>query len=252
MAEPYPYNVNRFESAEIESVGLDAEPDVFARRIDISVDRIRNQGLRMIWLEIPVGKSGLIAPAVEAGFRVHHARAEYVMLVMPLKEGVHVPDYATHYIGIGGVVVDAERRVLTVAERAYHQEGQPPRYKLPGGALQAGEDLVEAVQREIREETGVETAFEALVCFRHWHGYRYGKSDIYFVSRLRPLSRDITIQDDEIAECHWMPVEDYLALEQVHAFNKRIVRAALEHAGLTVQEMEGYGRGGRKLELFFP
>ena len=54
------------------------------------------------------------------------------------------------------------------------------------------------------EETGVRAEFESIACFRHWHGYRYGKSDIYFVGRLRPLSREITMQADEIQECLWL------------------------------------------------
>ena len=36
--------------------------------------------------------------------------------------------------------------------------------------------------------------------FRHWHGYRYGKSDIYFVCRLAPLSEELTMQTEELEE----------------------------------------------------
>ena len=35
---------------------------------------------------------------------------------------------------------------------------------------------------------------------RHWHGYRYGKSDIYFVCRLSALSEEVTMQAEEIEE----------------------------------------------------
>ena len=64
--------------------------------------------------------------------------------------------------------------------------------------------------REVLEETGVRTRFEAVVCLRHWHGYRYGKSDIYFVCRLSPLSREITMQEEELEAALWMPVDEYL------------------------------------------
>jgi hypothetical protein len=38
-----------------------------------------------------------------------------------------------------------------------------------------------------------------------------------------------------------MPVEDFLADPDVHAFNKRIVRAALDSPGLSRESIEGYG-----------
>ena len=103
--------------------------------------------------------------------------------------------------------------------------------KLPGGALRQGEHLIEAVEREVLEETGVHSRFESVVCFRHWHGYRYGKSDIYFVCRLRPLSSEITMQTEEIQECLWMPVGEFLEEETVSEFNKWIVRAGVASPG---------------------
>jgi 8-oxo-dGTP pyrophosphatase MutT (NUDIX family) len=124
-------------------------------------------------------------------------------------------------------------------------------YKLPGGALHPGEHIAAAVTREIREETGVETRFRSLVCFRHWHGYRDGKSDIYFVCRLDPLSRVLTRQDNEIEECRWMPVDEYLAHAEVSVFNKRVVRAALAGDRIVPEEIQGYGKPETH-ELFMP
>src|SRR5690606_3976311 len=131
----------------------------------------------------------------------------------------------------GGVVINARQELLVVSER-HRRDQSRPYYKLPGGALHPGEHLAEAVVREVFEETGVRARFESLVCFRHWHGYRYGKSDIYFICRLSPLSEEIAIQPDEIEESLWMPVQSYLDSEYVSIFNKQIVRAALESPGV--------------------
>ena len=111
--------------------------------------------------------------------------------------------------------------------------------------------MADAVVREVLEETGVQTRFDALVCFRHWHGYRYGKSDIYFVCRLSPLSREITMQAEEIEECIWMPSEQFLASEDVSTFNKSIVRAALESPGIVSAWIEGVGDPETR-EFFMP
>ena len=114
-----------------------------------------------------------------------------------------------------------------------------------------GEHLAEGIVREVLEETGIQSKFEALACFRHWHGYRYGKSDIYFVCRLSPLSYDITRQEEEIAECLWMPVDDFLEDPQIGNFNKSIVKAALDHRGISPGDIEGYG-DPKRFEFFLP
>jgi 8-oxo-dGTP pyrophosphatase MutT (NUDIX family) len=147
------------------------------------------------------------------------------------------------------VVINGRDELLVVCER--HRRTSQPYYKLPGGALQPGEHLVDAVLREVLEETGVEVQFDALVCFRHWHGYRYGKSDIYFVCRLSPLSQDVTMQAEEIEECFWMPLAEYFDSDLVSVFNKRIVRAALASPGIKPEWIDGYADPTR-YEFFMP
>jgi 8-oxo-dGTP pyrophosphatase MutT (NUDIX family) len=191
----------------------------------------------------------LIPVAVEAGFIFHHSEENHLMLTCRLVEGAFIPGHATHYIGAGGVVLNARDELLVVCER--HRRTKQPYYKLPGGALHAGEHLVDGVIREVLEETGIQTTFESLVCFRHWHGYRYGKSDIYFVCRLAPLSEEVTRQVEEIEECLWMPVEEYFAHDLVSPFNKRIVRAALNSKGVAPEEVDGYADPAR-YEIFMP
>ncbi len=143
------------------------------------------------------------------------------------------------------------RRELLVVNELHRRDLSRPYYKLPGGALQPGEHLVNAVTREVLEETGVRARFESLVCFRHWHGYRWKKSDIYFICRLSPLSEEITIQADEIEESKWMPVDEYLASEYVGIFNKRVVMAALESPGVAPELIDGYG-DEVNYEIFMP
>jgi 8-oxo-dGTP pyrophosphatase MutT (NUDIX family) len=167
-----------------------------------------------------------------------------------LVDGAYFPPYASHYVGAGGVVINEDRELLVVSER-YRRRGRGPSYKLPGGALLPGEHVVHGVSREILEETGVKTRFESLVCFRHWHGYRFGKSDIYFVCRLSPLTTEVAKQAEEIEECLWMPVDEYLEADKVSPFNKSIVRAALTSPGIVPTPMDGYDDEER-FEFFGP
>ena len=243
------HSVNNFNGVTIDPTALPTDPAEFRARLDVSLAQWRADGRQVVWMEAPIDRAALIPQAVDAGFTFHHTQDTYLMLTLRLVEGALIPYYATHYIGAGGVVINSRQEVLVVCER--FRRGNRPYYKLPGGALHPGEHLVDGVIREVREETGVEAKFEALACFRHWHGYRYGKSDMYFVCRLSPLSEKIVMDDYEIEECKWMPVAEYLESELVGLFNRRIVRAALNTPGIPSVWVEGYSNPATH-EFFFP
>ena len=245
-------STNTFRGVMVDPASLPPSAATFDRQLEASLEAWTTQGNQVVWLEIPIDRSELITIAVAAGFVFHHSGEDYLMTTRQLAPGAFVPPYASHYTGAGGVVINDCRELLVVWEKA-HRRSRRRYYKLPGGALKHGEHLVQGVIREVEEETGVRVLFESLVCFRHWHGYRYGKSDIYFVCRLSPLSQEIRIQEDEIEECLWMPVDDYLASEHVGVFNRRIVQAALDGEGPLVPTwIDGYQTEPARREIFMP
>jgi 8-oxo-dGTP pyrophosphatase MutT (NUDIX family) len=248
--EVFDHTTNQFGGIIINPAGLPESPAAFVEQMRFSLPIWLEDGNKLVWLETPIEQAALIPLAVEMGFIFHHSTESYLMLVLRLQPNAFIPAYSTHYVGIGGVVLNTKRELLVVVEK-YHRVSRPGFYKLPGGALTQGEHLVDAAVREVFEETGVRTRFEALVCLRHWHGYRYGKSDIYFVARLAPLSEEILQDQTEIEECRWMPVDEYLNHETVHSFNKAIVRAALVSPGLEPAWIEGYD-DPKVREFFMP
>ena len=237
--------INPLNGVGVSPDALPDDPQEFRRRLGNSLEAWKSEELLVVWLEIPIAKSALVPMAVEAGFSYHHAGDDYLLLTHRLVEGAHIPPFASHYIGAGGVVLNEDRELLVVREK-YGVGGRTPSLKLPGGALRAGEHLGDAVVREVLEETGVKTSFEAVVCFRHWHGYRYGKSDIYFVCRLQALSRKITMQAEELQECLWMPVEEFLSAESVSEFNKWLVKAGLDTPGMVLTSVDGFPDSGER------
>lgn len=62
-------------------------------------------------------------------------------------------------IGVGAVVIDGGK-VLLVRRGHEPQKGE---WSLPGGALELGERMAEGVEREVREETGLEVDALAVV-----------------------------------------------------------------------------------------
>ena len=249
---------NGFGGVVVGPESLTDNPVEFSKQLAHSLSFWNSEGYKVVWLEIPIGKAALIPVAVEAGFSFHHSGhhsggdpqpgGDYLLLTCQLVNGAHIPPYASHYIGAGGVVLNDQKELLVVREK-YGFGGRPPTLKLPGGALRSGEHLADAVVREVLEETGVQTCFEAVVCFRHWHGYRYRKSDIYFVCRLRSLSTEISMQEEEIQECLWMPVDEFLESDSISPFNQWIVRAGLEHSGMVLTSVTGFP-GDEEREFF--
>lgn len=73
----------------------------------------------------------------------------------------------------------------------------------------SGEDIVDAVQREVQEETNIRTEFVSVISFRHTLKSNFGCSDIYFVVELKPLNFDIKKEDEEIEASQWMDVSKF-------------------------------------------
>ena len=221
---------------------LPADAARFGERLAASLAAWRGEERRLVWLQIPQAAAALVPVAAGAGFSFHHAEPGMVMMTLPLQADAYIPHYATHNVGGGGVVMDAERRLLVVNER-FRRDRSKPYYKLPGGSLDPQEDLAQAVEREVAEETGIRAEFQGVVCVRHRHQFRFGRSDFYIVCRLRPLTSALQRDPREIEECRWMPVDEYLTSPFVGLFNRTVVRHALQGpalAPLTIEQPQDY------------
>ncbi|RLI15252.1 MAG: hypothetical protein DRO43_01740 [Candidatus Hecatellales archaeon] len=62
-------------------------------------------------------------------------------------------------VGVGGLVIDKDK--LLLIKRAY--EPSSGLWSIPGGLLEVGEELEEAVAREIEEETGIKVEVKELL-----------------------------------------------------------------------------------------
>eukprot|EP01097_Dermamoeba_algensis_P006904 TRINITY_DN430_c0_g1_i2.p1 TRINITY_DN430_c0_g1~~TRINITY_DN430_c0_g1_i2.p1 ORF type:complete len:179 (-),score=38.28 TRINITY_DN430_c0_g1_i2:49-585(-) len=136
-----------------------------------------------------------------------------------------LPNFASTFLGVGGFVVNDKNEVLMVKEKNGPIKNI---WKLPGGAVDPGEDLCHAAVREVFEETGIETEFDRIVCFRHSHSAPFQKSDIYFLCKLKPLTSEIKIQEDEIAEAQWIPLETFSKLPFYKGLYKEMNLSALK------------------------
>lgn len=90
-----------------------------------------------------------------------------------------------------------------------------------------GENIQDTAVREVFEETGIKTSkikkakffelnqklnyieFCSVIAFRQQHNYptAHGRSDLYIICRLEPLSFEIDHCKDEVKACEWIDLD---------------------------------------------
>ena len=117
------------------------------------------------------------------------------------------------------------------------RRGRPPAqglYTLPGGGVELGETLEQAVIREVREETGLAIAPLALVGFREAIGRdAAGRIERHFVIlpfAARWISGEIAL-NEELAEAQWRRPDALAGLKTTDGLAD-IVAAAAERIAL--------------------
>eukprot|EP00268_Persea_americana_P049765 TRINITY_DN5347_c0_g2_i5.p1 TRINITY_DN5347_c0_g2~~TRINITY_DN5347_c0_g2_i5.p1 ORF type:complete len:193 (-),score=47.65 TRINITY_DN5347_c0_g2_i5:282-860(-) len=132
------------------------------------------------------------------------------MLTYWIPEGPSMlPSNASHQVGVGGFVINEKNEVLVVQEK-YCASAFVGEWKLPTGFIVESEEIFEGAVREVKEETGIDTEFVDLIAFRHAHHVAFGKSDLFFVCMLRPLSTQIVVDGLEIQAAKWMPLVEFI------------------------------------------
>lgn len=192
--------------------------EVFVPILRASISHWKQQGKKGVWFKLPIELANLVEAVVKEGFWYHHAEPKYLMLVYWIPEGAHtLPVNATHRVGIGAFVLNDKKEVLVVQEKSGSFRGTGV-WKFPTGVVDEGEDICKAAEREVREETGIDTEFVEVLAFRQTHQVFFGKSDLFFVCMLKPLTFEISKQELEIEDAQWMKLEDYTAQPSIQKY----------------------------------
>lgn len=120
-----------------------------------------------------------------------------------------VREVAEHAPVVVIVPLDGDGNVLLV--RQYRLPVQQSLLELPAGGIDAGESVEEAVQRELREETGQRAGrLERLAAFYASPGYCDELMHLYLATELEPSP--LTADSDENIEVVLITLTDALAL----------------------------------------
>ena len=237
----------------IDPSSVPSDPEEFTKDMEACLQEWREAKKRGIWLKIDADKSHVVGNAREMGFEFHHAEREYIMMTqwLPHDQPNTIPPNASHQVGVGAFVFDPEsKRVLVVQEKngPLKKTGV---WKMPTGLVQQGEDIIEAAEREVAEETGVVATFQAVLAMRQAHGFAFGKSDMFFVVALKPdmsASGVLKPQEEEIEAAAWVPLHEFTDNDFM---NSRPLYARIVDVCASYARGEYKGLSGSKLAAGF-
>ncbi|CAA7600035.1 NUDIX hydrolase domain protein [Acididesulfobacillus acetoxydans] len=156
---------------------------------------------------------------------------------------VHWGDFT---LGVGGILWHGGKALLV--QRA-HNPGRGI-WTLPGGYVEAEENIENAVAREVREETGIETQASTLIAVRDRPGEEAPPQphDLYLIFLLRYLSGSARGDEDEVRSLGFFTLEEARRLS-IAPLTLHMLEATLP--GLTgFERIEGVKMLGERPLLF--
>ncbi len=133
-------------------------------------------------------------------------------------------EFACHFLGVGGVVIH-EQKVLLVKLTYGPAKGK---WLIPGGLVDCGETLQDAVKREIFEETGVQVQPGGIIGVRSMVRTKDHLTDLYSILICDVVdSPEILVKDElEVSEVRWMPLDELSTNPDVTSYTKLIIGKA--------------------------
>lgn len=128
--------------------------------------------------------------------------------------------FPTHIVSAGGIVEDGKGNILLVKA---HDDG----WVYPGGITEVGENLIDGVIREIKEESGIIATVSHLISvvsntgIHKWYdGVTDVPTKVMFDFVCRAEGEELATSD-ETSECRWVPRGEVLDLITLPAIRKR-------------------------------
>lgn len=126
----------------------------------------------------------------------------------------------THIVAVGGIVEDTKNNILLV-------KTQHGGWVFPGGQVEVGENLLDALVREVKEESGIDIEIENLIGVYSntgVHKWYDGVTDVPTKLMLdyvcKPISGELTTSI-ETSEVEWVNKDQVLELITAPAIRER-------------------------------
>ncbi len=125
---------------------------------------------------------------------------------------MQAPKDFSHAVEVAGCYCEHEGKILLLLRHPQKPQGNT--WCVPGGKLDKGETPLQAVVREVKEETGIHLPSESLIYCKKVY-VRFPKRDIVlhlFKSELKKLPEGFKLALDEHTAFRWVTVEQALKM----------------------------------------
>lgn len=139
-------------------------------------------------------------------------------------------------IGCAGVVIRDGKALLV-------QRGWEPfrgSWQIPGGYVEHDEAILEGVEREVLEESGVVARARDVIAFRHSIGGSIGgpSTNMYVVFRLDYIEGEPRCDDDEVTGAGFYSLDEMSQMEAVQGLSRWAIEKALRATSMTGLQVE--------------
>ncbi len=129
-------------------------------------------------------------------------------------------------LGVGAMIITAESKLLLVRKKSKKT------WSFPGGTLSIGDDLVSALNRELKEELGLDSTFfeiQGIIGIRHRFNPKHGNNlfVIFLLGCSNPVSKVNIIDKEEIAETRLFLFEDVIENNEIDSIVKEAFKKYL-------------------------
>jgi len=127
--------------------------------------------------------------------------------VSKLKEGEY------HLVAVA-TIINSKNEIL-ITQRAPTKKTEPLKWELTGGSIIAGEDSLQGILREIREEIGLNFKAEDAMLLRTIikHGTLASIKDIWLFKKDVKIE-DIKFADGEVIDAKWVTIDEFLKMKE--------------------------------------
>ncbi|NIU82243.1 MAG: NUDIX domain-containing protein [Candidatus Thorarchaeota archaeon] len=160
----------------------------------------------------------------------------------------HTEKYSIHRIGVGGLC-EHKNKILLVKIAYGPSKGK---WILPGGLVERKETLSEAVEREMLEETGIQTKAKELLSARHMVTRKNNgehASDLYLTFRVQYVTGDLQPCEEEVAKAEFIAFNQ-LATLRVGELVRHVIKQTASKQGPPKTSYQPSSPVKKKLKVF--
>ena len=125
-----------------------------------------------------------------------------------------------HIIAVTALIKSPDGSKFLVVKRGAHEVKHPGLWALPGGKVEAGETLMQALVREVKEETGLDIAEEKKL-LRDFVFDRAGQNVVGMAFEVRMTGGELRFSND-FDDARWVTPEELRLLDCIPTMHQEV------------------------------